>query len=250
MDFGVKCGVISFGLKSRWLWSAVAACGFLSVMTSAHFTAAADCRSDPAPGVDWSQCNKRLLMLGGSNFEGANLEGTDFTYTDLRESIVKSVNFTKAKLVRTSLANTDLAGATLNKIEAYRSDFTNVKADKVPFVNAEMQRADFTGAHLAGADFSKAELGRANFENAVLDDVHFSMANLSRARFIGAKLGGAVDLQNAFLFLARFEGVDLSKVSGLSQGQLDLACGDANTKLPEGLTASKEWPCHPDEDPS
>jgi uncharacterized protein YjbI with pentapeptide repeats len=63
---------------------------------------------------------------------------------------------------------------------------------------------------MAGADFSSANLrgtraNRANFAGA-----DFRLANLSSADFSG--------------------------VIGLSRSVLDGACGDENTKLPDGLT--------------
>ena len=39
------------------------------------------------------------------------------------------------------------------------------------------------------------------------------------------------------------KGLDLSKATGLQQMQIDLACGDAKTKLPAGLKAPATWPC-------
>jgi len=37
--------------------------------------------------------------------------------------------------------------------------------------------------------------------------------------------------------------VDLTDVSGLTQEQLDLACGDQTTRLPPGLDVPSGWPC-------
>ncbi|NEK55267.1 pentapeptide repeat-containing protein, partial [Rhizobium leguminosarum] len=47
----------------------------------------------------------------------------------------------------------------------------------------------------------------------------------------------------AFMFLTHIEGLDLSAATGLEQAQIDLACGDASTKLPVGLSAPTTWPC-------
>jgi hypothetical protein len=47
----------------------------------------------------------------------------------------------------------------------------------------------------------------------------------------------------AFLLRTRFDAVDLSAVTGLTQSQLDQACGDAATVLPAGLNAPAHWPC-------
>ncbi len=211
---------------------------------------AASCRADAAAQIDWSECNKRLLMLGGSILDGADLHGTDFTYTDLRGSSLNKANFEKAKLIRTSLASSQLQDANLVKIEAYRSDFSDVNAENAKFVNAEMQRANFQNAKLVNTDFTKAELGRADFEGAMLTGTKFSMANLSRARFEGAKFTGPIDFENSFLLLTRIEGLDLSSATGLDQKQIDIACGDDKTKLPQGLNKPGSWPCpeDPDED--
>ena len=75
-----------------------------------------------------------------------------------------------------------------------------------------------------------------------LSGMNFSYANLSRADFRGAVLGDA-EMDSAYMFLTRIEGADLSKVTRLTQDQLDLACGDDSTKLPAGVVASSEWPC-------
>ena len=41
----------------------------------------------------------------------------------------------------------------------------------------------------------------------------------------------------------RVEGVDLSKSTGLTNSQLEIACGDNDTKLPPGLERPDAWPC-------
>lgn len=221
-------------------------CGVVSV--SATPSMAADCRGDAVAGIDWSQCNKRLLMLGGSTLDEANLARTDFTYTDLRNSSFKSANFEKAMLIRSSLASSTLTGANFTKVEAYRSDFSEADIENAKFISAEMQRTNFSSAKLTGTDFSKAELGRADFEGAALTGTKFTKANLSRARFEGATFEGAIDFEDSFLLLTRIEGLDLSAATGLEQQQIDLACGDDKTKLPSGLTAPGTWPCAEDPD--
>lgn len=223
---------------------------FAMVAFPAKQSLAASCRAEASAGLDWSACNKRLLMLGGSVLDGADLRGTDFTFTDLRGSSFKKANLEKAKLIRTSLASSQLQEGNFVKVEAYRGDFSDADAENAKFNNAEMQRASFENAKLVGTDFSKAELGRADFEGATLTGAKFTMANLSRARFESANLTGPIDFENAFLLLTRIEGLDLSGATGLEQKQIDIACGDAKTKLPQGLTTPTSWPCpeDPDED--
>ena len=45
------------------------------------------------------------------------------------------------------------------------------------------------------------------------------------------------------LQVSQEEGYVLATASGLSQAQIDLACGDADTVLADGLTAPQSWPC-------
>lgn len=204
---------------------------------------AANCGSDAAPGVDWSNCAKKMLLLAGSDLSGANLSDGDFTSTDFRDTNLAGANLEKATLVRASLAGAHADKAKFTRIEAYRSTFAGVSAQGASFANAELERTDFTGANLTGADFQKAELGRAVFDKAVITGASFPTANLSRVEFRTATFEGPVDLTNAFLFLTRLEGLDLSQAKGLQQWQVDLACGDASTKLPAGLKAPATWPC-------
>ncbi len=60
--------------------------------------------------------------------------------------------------------------------------------------------------------------------------------------FAGAKLDG-VDFKGAYTYLTHFENVDLRGVKNLSQLQIDLSCGDMQTKLPQGRWIPDTWPC-------
>lgn len=206
---------------------------------------AADCRSDASRGVDWQGCAKKMLLLGSSNLEDANLYDADFSQTDLRYANLKNANLEKTRLVRTSIAGAKADGADFTKAEAYRSDFSGISAVGANFSAAEMQRTNFSKSILQDANFEKAELGRTNFSITILTNARFSVANLSRANFRGALLDGKPDFGRAFMFLTRIEGVNLSTATGLSQDQLDLACGDDSTVLPAGLTRPVSWPCPP-----
>ncbi len=215
----------------------------LAVLLSATAAGAADCRADPAPAIDWQECNKSRLMLSDSQLEGANLSGADLSYTDLRQSNLAGAHFEKATLIRSSLAGSRADKANFSRIEGYRTVFSKVSAQAASFASAELQRADFTEANLTGADFQKAELGRADFTDAVITGSRFPMANLSRVQLNKAKFEGPIDLSGAFLFLTRVEGLDLSQAVGLEQWQIDEACGDAATKLPANLKVPSGWPC-------
>lgn len=214
--------------------------GALALGSSA---ASAACGDSVAPGVDWRGCEKQLIVLSGSDLNGANLSDVDFTSTDLRDSSLLAANLEKATLVRASLARSKAKGANFNRIEAYRTNFSNLDAEGATFASGEMQRSQFTQANLANADFTKAELGRAQFDGANLAGAKFALANLARVDFRTARFDAPIDFTNAFFFLVRIEGLDLSKAKGLAQWQIDMACGDAGTVLPQGLTPGADWPC-------
>jgi len=48
--------------------------------------ALADCNDRPNNGVDWSGCDKKIIMLVEANLIGANLSEVNFTSTDLRRA--------------------------------------------------------------------------------------------------------------------------------------------------------------------
>lgn len=204
---------------------------------------ASHCKSWPTPGSNWSGCNKSHLMLRGADLEGANLSGADFSVTDLRDADLSAASLEKAKLVRASLAGATATTANFKRVEGHRASFARFSAKSSSFSSAELQRADFSQARLIDVSFEKAELGRARFTGARLENVQFSLANLSRVDFTGTLFAGSTAFDRSILFLTRIEGCDLSRATGLRQSQIDVACGDASTKLPPGLFPPANWPC-------
>jgi hypothetical protein len=122
------------------------------------------------------------------------------------------------------------------------------------FGGQPLRKANLSGANLSGAFLSLADLRGAYLSFANLSKANLSGADLSDAGLSGADLSGA-DLSDANLSGANFRGgqirdiktnrfrAELSDVMNLTQMQLDKACGDADTKLPEGLTVK---PCSTD----
>ena len=89
-----------------------------------------------------------------------------------------------------------------------------------------LEGADFAGAKLVLMCMSYADFRGASFRNTDL-----SGANLAHAQLDGADLTGAV------LTITSVRGTDLTRVKGLTQHQLDQACGDAATKVPAFMKA-------------
>ena len=80
------------------------------------------------------------------------------------------------------------------------------------------------------------------FTGARLERVNFEFSNLSRVKFGDARISD-VNFKGAYTFRTRFEDVDLRGALNLHQLHLKLACGNENTKLPEGLSMPENWPC-------
>jgi len=109
---------------------------------------------------------------------------------------------------------------------------------------------DCPGCNLAGADLTNTcvkakNLTGANFDGATAVLMCMSYANFTRASFRGTDLSGAnlahatledADLTGAIMDITSIKGTDLSRAKGLTQTQLDQACGDADTRVPAGLT--------------
>ena len=95
--------------------------------------------------------------------------------------------------------------------------------------NTCVKEHDLHGADFTGANASLMCMSFANFTG-----VSFKDADLAGANMAGAKMKGA-DLTGAKTSITSFLGTDLRHVKGLTQAQLDVACGDAKTKLPPGL---------------
>lgn len=104
---------------------------------------------------------------------------------------------------------------------------------------AHLRVARIAGANLAGADLSKADLISADLGRTDLTGASLANANLIRASLVGATLTGA-RFEGANLTRTHIEDTDLTGAIGLTQAQLRLACGNANTKLPAGLSVK---PC-------
>lgn len=99
---------------------------------------------------------------------------------------------------------------------------------------ADLTNTCVKNGNLEGADFDRARavlmcMSYADFKGATFRNADLSAANLAHANLDGA------DLTGADLTVTSLKGTDLTRVKGLTQAQLDQACGDAETKVPPGM---------------
>jgi uncharacterized protein YjbI with pentapeptide repeats len=203
----------------------------------------AACGDNPKQGVNWKGCRKRNLMLSGTDLKKANLEAANFSSTDMRGSEFDEANFHKAVLLRVAFDGSSAKGAVFEKAIVYRVSFKKTDLSQAIFHKSEMLRVNFSKANLTGVDFSKSEAGRTIFHDAKMGNNDFSFANLARADFRKAKLNGPLEFEGAYFYQTRIEGTDLTGATGLKQWQIDMACGDEKTVLPEGLNKPDDWKC-------
>jgi uncharacterized protein YjbI with pentapeptide repeats len=127
-------------------------------------------------------------------------------------------------------------------MSAHHSDpaaVASIRAGNHDCAHCELAYADLTNTcvkhgNVEGADFEGATLVLMCMSYANFKDSNFAHADLSGANLAHANVDGA-DFDGASLSITSLKGTDLRRAKGLTQNQVDLACSDAETKLPAGL---------------
>jgi uncharacterized protein YjbI with pentapeptide repeats len=117
-------------------------------------------------------------------------------------------------LFQVDLSYKELSGLDLSHTRLRQADLSLAAIDRSNFKNSNMSVVNAFGARFENSDFSGV-----NFTDATLVGAWFGGANLADANFSNANLSGAY----------------LATAKGLTQMQLNAACGDDSTKLPKGL---------------
>jgi uncharacterized protein YjbI with pentapeptide repeats len=125
-------------------------------------------------------------------------------------------------------------GASCPHCNLFQADLSNLKLKGKDYSGARLRQATLTTAILSGARFAKADLRDVDAYGAVMTNADLQGADLTHATFVGAYLEGA-DLKGAKLDGTNFAGAEMRRARGLTQAQLDQACGDPTTRLPTGL---------------
>ncbi len=101
------------------------------------------------------------------------------------------------------------------------------------------EECDLSGRILVGARLSNSVFNRSNFSRAVLTRADASRSEFENSNFSGADLSGAnfneADITGANFAAANIAGANLETAHGLTQRQLNAACGDLQTRVPRGL---------------
>ena len=178
------------------------------------------------------------VNIPGANLSGANLRGADLNNADLNSAYLNRASLSGANLIGADLRGANLIGANLSRVDLTGADLTG----------ANLGLADLNGAYLGGANLSGANLSRTNLRSADLSGANLHGANLTGANLtgaypVGADLTGA-NLGGADLSNANLDGADLRGAKNLIPTQLNEACGNKETELPEGFDLALK-PCPP-----
>jgi uncharacterized protein YjbI with pentapeptide repeats len=121
------------------------------------------------------------------------------------------------------------------------SSVERIKSGKVDCPHCDLSGADLSNECVKGGDLTGANFSHAKALYMCMSIANFSGASFRFADLTGANLGHSnlkgADMTGAKLNITSIKGADLSTAKGLTQAQLDLACGDAETKLPDGFQA-------------
>jgi uncharacterized protein YjbI with pentapeptide repeats len=125
-------------------------------------------------------------------------------------------------------------GASCPRCNLFQADFSNLELKDRNFAGARLRQADMSAAVMNHTSMAGADLRDVNAYGAVFTGVSFAGANLTNASLVGTYLEGA-NFRGANLSGVNFSGAEMDRAVGLTQSQLNQACGDDSTTLPRGL---------------
>ena len=131
-----------------------------------------------------------------------------------------------------------LAGETCIDCNLFQAEMSYSQIRNVSFAGSRLRQADMTLATMDGVSFNRTNLSIANLYGGRFTGSSFKNADLSRAILVGGSFDGA-NFDGATLIDANISGAEMSKSRGLTQSQLNSACGDEYTELPTGLSVQQ-----------
>jgi uncharacterized protein YjbI with pentapeptide repeats len=257
-------------LSGVWLSGAVLTGADLSaaVLSQSHLEGAdltdADLTEVDLAGADLDEANLKNAKLDRADFTGArlshmvldgvvhkggHLKGVDFQYSslvgadlsvmgifnhdaDLSGAYLGNANFTRANLSGSDLSEAQINEANFDNAVLADAILAGAKIRSTEFRNSDLSSAVLTSATISRTGFEDANLSGADLRNAILSGVDLANANLSSALLDGTRL---IAWKSSGRGRPKTRGTNLTTAKGLTQAQLDHACGDEETELPQGL---------------
>lgn len=125
-------------------------------------------------------------------------------------------------------------GASCPRCNLFQADLSNRSLKGLNLSGSRLRQADLSLAIMNRTSFAGADLRDVNAYGGVFSSASFAGANLTNSTWVGTYLQGA-DFRRAVLTGANFSGAEMDRAAGLTQRQLNGACGDESTRLPPGL---------------
>lgn len=125
-------------------------------------------------------------------------------------------------------------GANCPKCNLFQADFSGLTLSGKTYAGARLRQADLSLSIMTRTSFASADLRDVEAYGGVFTGSSFAGANLTNASFVGTHLQGA-SFRGANLTGTNFSGAEMDRATGLTQGQLNAACGDGATRLPGNL---------------
>lgn len=126
------------------------------------------------------------------------------------------------------------AGANCPRCNLFQADLDNMTLRGKDYAGARLRQSDLSLSVFTHTSFAGDDLRDANGYGALFGQADFAGANMTNSTFVGAFMEGA-NFRGANLTGANFSGAEMERATGLTQRQLDAACGDSSTTLPKGL---------------
>lgn len=183
-------------------------------------------------GMTLKNANFSGSLFNNSNLSGGKLDGSDLTEAHFKKALLYGVTGQQvimrgAVLEDATLTDAALSHSIMRQANLHRADISS----------GQFHNNDFRSANLISASAQASDFSHSNFNHARLDNADFSGAILNGAHFNGTRFG-FTNLTSASLIGANLSDADLTQSIGLTQAQLDGACGNMNTRLPDGLHLS------------
>lgn len=224
--------------------------GSVFLLTASVATAQAQIRVDArmhASSGSCSQCdlsNKRMngVKLKNADFTGSIFNNSNLSGGQIDGSKLTGAHFKKALLYRIEGQKVMMDDAVFEDATLTEANVTQSVLRKANLRRADLSRGQFQQNDFSGADLESVKAPDVNFQGSIFEGAHLDHMNLDKAILDDSKMKGA-SFGYALMTEASLKGADLSdaklsNVQGLKQEQLDAACGNMNTELPNGLSIS------------
>ena len=152
-------------------------------------------------GANIKKCQFVESELTGLMLKGNNIDGSDFTNSNLSQCIFSSSNFesnvfadcdfSKSEFSRSNIKNCNFSGTDLTDVVSKWCNFQNVKLSGATLLRTTFQWGSLTGLTFEGditdCSFINCDFSRVEYNGAVILNTFFKNCKLKHVKFINCK---------------------------------------------------------------